>query len=61
MRCDGQAKSYQISLLLSTLVETTEGVFEASSKLLQRVGGRFPGGHGRGGVDNVSERRRRRV
>lgn len=61
MHCDGQAKSYQVSLLLSTLVETTEGVFEASSELLQRIGGGFPGGHGCGGVDNVSERRRRRM
>jgi hypothetical protein len=46
-----QAKSYQVSLLLGSLVETAEGILEARSKLLQRVGGGFPRGHGCGGVE----------
>ncbi|CAF3630744.1 unnamed protein product [Fusarium graminearum] len=43
--------TYQVSLLLGSLVETAEGILEASSKLLQRVGRGLPGGHGCGGVE----------
>lgn len=43
--------SYQVGLLLCRFIETAEGVLEARSKLLQRVGGGFPGGHGCGGVE----------